>query len=290
MKKKNRLLCRIFDGCFRLHHFLSDKVRMGILYLLTGGTFGADSKDTKSSKDIEENKVLCLNCGRYVKSSASFCPNCGNPPKVQIVFTYASHIKKEKSLYQKNRTKNFYDDYIVFDLETTGFDPISDKIIEIGALKYKNNVLMEKFNMLINPEIKLPKNIIELTGITDNMLTNCKTINDVLPKFIDFIEDYTLIAHNASFDIGFIEQNIKKLNINMIKNKNFDTLYSAREFISTENHKLETLKNTLNYLVIRTGPSMIALLQIMCINIARKDLKKKRRSIHKKDLKLDNDK
>ena len=146
-----------------------------------------------------------------------------------------------------NKEKELVKDYVVFDLETTGFDPKTCEIIEIGALKYKNDQLVAEFNVLINPQIPIPSNITSITGINDEMVKDAKTINEVLPKFITFIEDLTLIAHNSSFDLSFIEENIKKLNLTMINNKNIDTVYLARKYIKeTTNSKLETLKKHFN--------------------------------------------
>ena len=142
-----------------------------------------------------------------------------------------------------NKENNFVDDYVVFDLETTGLDPVLDKIIEIGALKYKDNELVDKFSFLINPECLLPDIIVNITGITDEELKNELTIKDVLPKFLNFIEDLPLIAHNSQFDLSFIEEKIKMLNLKIPKNKNIDTLELAKNYIPRAyNHKLETLK------------------------------------------------
>jgi|GEM_PF-1059646 len=150
---------------------------------------------------------------------------------------------KRKSLYSKSNTVNYVDDYIIFDLETTGLYPNGDKIIEIGALKYKNNQLIDKFELLIDPEIEISSKISRITGITNEMIIGCEKINTVLPKFINFIEDYTLIAYNSSFDLGFIEYNINNLKMNEIKNKTIDALFFAKICINnTENLKLETLK------------------------------------------------
>lgn len=78
---------------------------------------------------------------------------------------------------------------VVFDIETTGLNKDKDLIIEIGALKYKNNILVEQFNYLINPQIKLPEIITKITGIKDDDLIDKDTIDIVLPKFLNFIED-----------------------------------------------------------------------------------------------------
>lgn len=143
-----------------------------------------------------------------------------------------------------NKEEKMVDDYVVFDLETTGLEPLTSKIIEIGALKYKNNELVGEFSVLINPECEIPPVITEITGIDQKLIEKEKTIKEVLPEFIEFIGDNTLIAHNSSFDLSFIEENIKRLNLPMIKNKNIDTLELAKIYIpKAYNHKLSTLKN-----------------------------------------------
>ena len=142
-----------------------------------------------------------------------------------------------------NKEEKLVDDYVVFDLETTGLNPLESKIIEIGALKYKDNQLINNFSVLINPECDIPEIITNITGIDNETIKYEKTIKEVMPKFIEFIEDFPLIAHDASFDLSFIEENIKELNLKMIENKNIDTLELAKKYIpKAYNHKLETLK------------------------------------------------
>jgi len=137
----------------------------------------------------------------------------------------------------------FYDNYVIFDLETTGLDKDLDHIIEIGALKYENNELVSEFNYLINPKIDLPEVITNITGITDGDLLDKPTIEDVLPKFIDFIGDLPLLAHNNSFDLGFINKKINDLKLKPLNNKMIDTLELARNYIpELYNYKLETVK------------------------------------------------
>ena len=143
--------------------------------------------------------------------------------------------------------KYFVDDYVIFDLETTGLEKDKDKIIEIGALKYHNNELIDEFSYLINPECELPEVIINITGITNEDLKDKETIDKILPKFIEFIGDLPLIAHNKDFDLGFIYENIKKLNLTRINNYSIDTLYLARKYFpNLYNHKLETIKKYFN--------------------------------------------
>ena len=139
------------------------------------------------------------------------------------------------------------DDYVVFDIETTGLNKDIDKIIEIGALKYRNNILIDEFNYLINPKIKLPEIITTITGIKDKDLVTRDTIEIVLPKFLDFIEDLPLVAHNAEFDLGFINKNLNDLKLDKLSNKKIDTLALARIYLpQMYNYKLETLKKYFN--------------------------------------------
>lgn len=144
-----------------------------------------------------------------------------------------------------NNTK-YVDDYVVFDIETSGLSPSNDKIIEIGAVKYKNNKKVDEFNYLINPKIKLEKIITEVTGITDDDLVNAPTVEEVLPKFLKFIDNYTIIGHNVSFDCDFINYNAKKLHLNELKNDVIDTLFLSRiNIYNIKNHRLKTLKEYL---------------------------------------------
>lgn len=146
-------------------------------------------------------------------------------------------------MIERKKEKNLVSDYVVFDLETTGLEAKYSHIIEIGALKYRNDMIVDEFSVLINPECKIPEVITEITGITDELVQNERTIKEVLPEFIAFIEDLPLVAHNAPFDLGFIEDKINKLGLPMINNSNIDTVILARKYIpNAYNYKLETLK------------------------------------------------
>ncbi len=150
-------------------------------------------------------------------------------------------------MIKSKREKELVNDYVVFDLETTGFDAINDEIIEIGALKYKNNELVEEFSVLVKPARSIPRTITDITGINNEMVKDAKNIQEVLPKFLEFIETLPLVAHNSSFDISFIEENIKKLNLKEMVNTNIDTVWLARKYIlGVDNCKLETLKKHFN--------------------------------------------
>ena len=101
------------------------------------------------------------------------------------------------------------DTYIVFDLETTGFSAIKDKIIEIGAVKVVNGEIVDRFSTFVNPKRPIPFEITQLTSITDEMVMGYPDIETILPQFLEFAAGGVLVAHNAGFDVGFIEQNCR---------------------------------------------------------------------------------
>ena len=119
------------------------------------------------------------------------------------------------------------DDFVVFDIETTGFNREDCAIIEIGAVRVQNGEITARFDQLIDPRQKLPTKIIELTHITDDMLVGKPTIDTVLPEFLAFVGNATLVAHNADFDMGFLEHHGSVLG-HSVKNPYLCTLQLSR--------------------------------------------------------------
>lgn len=135
---------------------------------------------------------------------------------------------------------------VVFDLETTGFSPVSNRIIEIGAVKVEKGIITDRFSTFVNPQVPIPFRIEELTGISDNMVLGAPTIEEVLPQFLEFIGDAILAAHNALFDVSFIEENMRRLGLE----KEFtyvDTVGLARVLLPQLNRfKLDTVAKALH--------------------------------------------
>jgi DNA polymerase-3 subunit alpha (Gram-positive type) len=121
--------------------------------------------------------------------------------------------------------------YTVFDLETTGLNGHSNEIIEIGAIKLSGSRIVDKYSAFVKPERKIPKKITELTGISSDMVENAQSIEEVLPKFLEFIGDSTLVAHNAPFDMSFIVRETKRILNKEINNPVIDTLRMARDVL-----------------------------------------------------------
>ena len=136
--------------------------------------------------------------------------------------------------------------YVVFDLETTGFSPIKDKIIEIGAVKVENGVITDKFSTFVNPKVPIPFEITNLTSITDDMVMEAPDIETILPQFLEFVGDAVLVAHNASFDVSFIEQNCRYQDITP-DFTSVDTVAMARILLPTlSKFKLNVVANALH--------------------------------------------
>ena len=123
--------------------------------------------------------------------------------------------------------------YVVFDIETTGFDPFNDKIIEIGAVKMKGKEIIDEFSEFVNPKIPIPKEIVKLTSITDEMVKDAPDIKTILPRFLEFCGDSTVVAHNAKFDVGFIKQKSSDQNLEFSPSV-VDTLPLARALLVNE--------------------------------------------------------
>ncbi len=134
----------------------------------------------------------------------------------------------------------------VFDIETTGLSSINDMITEIGAIKVRDGNVVETFSQLINPERPISEFITNLTGITNEMVTDKPKINQVINSFNEFIGSSVLVAHNATFDIGFIREQMRLVNLEL-ENPILDTLELARTiFPSLKNHKLDSLAKHLD--------------------------------------------
>lgn len=136
-------------------------------------------------------------------------------------------------------------EFIVFDFETTGFSPINDVIIEIGAVKLKNNEIVDRFSSFINPKRPIPAKITELTSITNAMVADAPDEKTVMTKFFKFCGDRLMIAHNANFDMSFARAAAKRLGIDF-KNAYCDTVVMSRALLpGLTNAKLDTVAKAL---------------------------------------------
>lgn len=137
-------------------------------------------------------------------------------------------------------------DYVVIDFETTGLNPASDHIIEIGAVKVSDGVLTEKYNTLVNPGHRISGFITDLTGITNEMVSGAPEIGDALAPFLSFLGNSVIVGHNVNFDINFLYDNCLEVLSQPFKNDFVDTMrISRRAFPDIRCHKLGYLAKLL---------------------------------------------
>jgi DNA polymerase-3 subunit epsilon len=127
-------------------------------------------------------------------------------------------------------------DYVVIDIETTGLYPKKNKIIELSALKVRNDIIVDQFTTLCHPGTKISPSVSELTGITNDMIKDAPNINEALQPYLSFIGDDIVIGHNAHFDINFIYVNCIKLLEKPFSNNFVDTLRLSREECTNLRH------------------------------------------------------
>ena len=144
----------------------------------------------------------------YLNASRDFV-DMAKKRSVKSSSSPSSFDRLTPSAFSKISGKSF----VAFDFETTGLSPARDQIIEIGAILYVNGKESGRFSTLIKPTVSIPERITKLTGITNSMVSDAPNISNALPDFLSFIGDHPLVAHNASFDIGFLEASMKNLDL-----------------------------------------------------------------------------
>ncbi len=136
--------------------------------------------------------------------------------------------------------------FVAFDFETTGLSYNYDRIIEIGAVKFRYQEEMERFSQMVNPEMPIPAEASAVNGISNEMVKDAPPGNLVLPKFLEFIGDAILVAHNASFDISFLRTAMNRWGLGQLKNDVIDTQKMAQKaFPGRSNYKLQLLAQDL---------------------------------------------
>ncbi len=165
-----------------------------------------------------------------------------NQDEFKMIYGVEGYLVDDlNNIVENVKGQDFNANFVVFDIETTGFSPVQDRIIEIGAIKIVEGKIIDQFSSLINPEIPIPFRIEQLTGIKDSMVMDAPKIETVLEEFLDFCADAVLVAHNANFDVSFIKENERKLG-KSVTHTSVDTLGIAR-FLFPRNakHTLDAL-------------------------------------------------
>ncbi len=165
----------------------------------------------------------------------------------KIIYGMEAYLVDDLSeIVTGEKGQDFSADFVVFDIETTGFSPVSNRIIEIGAVKVQQGEITDRFSAFVNPDVPIPFEIEKLTGINDSMVIDAPYIETVLPQFLQFCGDAILVAHNANFDMSFIRENAQRQGI--WKEVTYvDTVGIARILLPHQaKHTLDAVAKTLN--------------------------------------------
>ncbi|MGN0382926.1 MAG: PolC-type DNA polymerase III [Eubacterium sp.] len=175
------------------------------------------------------------------------CKKEGKDPDFKVIYGCEAYLVDDlKDMVINCKGQTLKDTYVVFDIETTGFSPISDTIIEIGAVKVDNGKIIDKYSVFVNPKRPIPYRIVQLTGITDEMVMGADDLEHILPEFIKFCEGAVMVAHNAEFDMSFIRENSKRQGI-VFEPTVVDTVTMSRALIEGLNkYTLDSIAKTLN--------------------------------------------
>ncbi|WP_053219624.1 PolC-type DNA polymerase III [Virgibacillus senegalensis] len=168
----------------------------------------------------------------------------GKKHGVKVIYGLEANIVDDGVPIAYNETDLELEDavYVVFDVETTGLSAVYDTIIELAAVKVKGGEIIDRFEAFANPHHPLSQTTIDLTGITDDMVKDAPEVGEVLKDFHEWMGDAVLVAHNASFDMGFLNEGLKKIGYEKAGNPVIDTLELARFlYPSLKNHRLNTL-------------------------------------------------
>ena len=186
------------------------------------------------------------------KAEKGKCKDQGKePPDKQdffkVIYGVEAYLVDDlKEIVTGDRGGTLADDFVVFDIETTGFSPVNNRIIEIGAVKVCGGQVTERFSTFVNPQVPIPFEIEKLTGIRDDMVTDAPLIEEVLPRFLEFCRGAILVAHNAGFDMSFMLENARRQELPM-EHPYIDTVGIARVLLPNQaKHTLDAVAKTLN--------------------------------------------
>lgn len=243
--------CKIFKNYVKrtvvnrieVHITVNDSSSSLIRIKLLDTKFSTSSFTYKSLLNTAQQIVAQLNYMKVQKTPI--------PKSINTVFNTSSFTKR---MTYRDRPKIKYskiqatpNNYIVFDLETTGLDNIDNKIIEIGAIKYIEGKEQGRFHTYVNPDEHISFEITSINHISDDDVKNAPFVKEALMNFLNFIGEYTLIAFNSDFDMAFLQYNISKYFECDIKNDVIDALPLAYQYLSElPNKKLTTIKKYFN--------------------------------------------
>ncbi|MCM1090618.1 MAG: PolC-type DNA polymerase III [Muribaculum sp.] len=173
-----------------------------------------------------------------------------NPDKqdfFKILYGVEAYLVDDlKEIVAGDKGQSLQDDFVVFDIETTGLSPVNNRIIEIGAVKVSGGEIVDRYSTFVNPDVPIPFEIEKLTGIRDDMVMDYPEIDEILSQFLGFCDGCAMVAHNANFDMSFIMENCRRLGYSL-EFTYVDTMNTARVLLPNQaKHTLDAVAKTLN--------------------------------------------
>lgn len=280
MERKNPIvtfILALFLGMYGGHYFYLGKYKKAILYLFTVGLFGIGwlydifkyfrimISPKKAEPTIQVEPAVKSEARKHNIEQRLYLQSFDGVEQYnfdkELEPYFLKSLKRTREIDYDRFTKvsKTYENlstFVVFDLETTGLKARENEIIEIGAIRYVDNEPREVFHTYIKPKKKISARITQINGITNDMVQESPSIQEVLPYFLDFIGDDALVAHNVKFDMSFILHQLYINEYKKPKNKTVDTLELARDCfvrfdenkgmeVPLKNYKLVTLKEKL---------------------------------------------
>ena len=194
---------------------------------------------------LKKQPLLISHFNNILKKNDTFFDSVELEKELLLSNGFPLYFTKDKVYLKTKTTKINNQVFCVVDIETTAGNAKDGQIIEIGAVKYKNNHIIEKYESLVNVR-DIPSKIQEITGITPEMTHSFPNIQTVLEEFKIFLEDDIFVAHAISFDYKFISDSFKKYNLGELYNRKLCTIDLSKRLIKTEKYGLKHLKNHLN--------------------------------------------
>ncbi|MDQ2086902.1 PolC-type DNA polymerase III [Herbivorax sp. ANBcel31] len=187
------------------------------------------------------HKAVAITDHGVVQAYPDACA-AGKKNNIKILYGVEAYLLDDKiPVTYNSKGQSLGGEFVAFDVETTGLNADTEKITEIGAVKISDGRIIDEYSTFVNPGIPIPEKIVNLTGITDEMVKDAPSIDKVLPKFLEFIKDAVVVAHNASFDMSFIIKSCRVLDYNLDCSV-IDTLELSRQmFPKLKKHRLNVV-------------------------------------------------
>lgn len=207
----------------------------------------SDAGDIVKTAAAWGHKAIAITDHGVVQALPDACHAIPADSDFKVLYgTEAYLVNDEAGACVNERAQALSGSYVVFDLETTGFSPVDNRIIEIGAVRVEGGKITDRFSEFVNPKVPIPFRIEQLTSINDSMVMDADPVEQVLPRFLKFCEGAVLVAHNSAFDVSFIEENCSRLGIGH-DFTSVDTVALSRVLLpSLHKFKLDTVAKALN--------------------------------------------